>query len=110
MGVAFCHDRDLASMNAHATTLYPTELRVDSMRGPRIAAIVMILTMIALLMAAVGWMSYAELDEVTPGQGKVIPSRQIQVVQNLEGGIVAEILAREGDEVQANQIIMRIDD
>ncbi len=96
-------------MSARATTMTPTQLRVDSMRGPRVAAIIMLLSMVALFGAIVVWMSMAALDEVTPGVGKVIPSRQIQVVQNLEGGIVAEILTREGDVVASGQVLMRID-
>ena len=55
------------------------------------------------------WAAWAHLDEVTRGQGKVIPSRQTQVVQNLEGGIVAEIMVREGAIVDPGQVIMRID-
>ncbi len=96
-------------MSARATTTIPTQLRVDTMRGPRFAAVAMLLALVALLGAAVVWMSKASLDEVTPGMGKVIPSRQVQVVQNLEGGIVAEILAREGQAVEAGEILMRID-
>jgi adhesin transport system membrane fusion protein len=56
-----------------------------------------------------GWASWASLDEVTRGDGKVIPSSQVQVVQNLEGGIVAEILEREGAVVEAGQALLRID-
>jgi adhesin transport system membrane fusion protein len=40
------------------------------------------------------------LDEVTRGEGKVIPSRQVQVMQSLDGGIVSEILVREGEQVK----------
>ncbi|RUQ99975.1 HlyD family type I secretion periplasmic adaptor subunit [Legionella septentrionalis] len=56
------------------------------------------------------WAKYAVLDEVTVGEGKVIPSRQVQVVQNLEGGIVREILVKQGDLVQRGQILMRLED
>src|SRR5690606_37106576 len=49
-------------------------------------------------------------DEVTSGEGRVIPSSQLQVVQTLEGGIVREILIREGDRVMKDQVIMQIDD
>ncbi len=56
------------------------------------------------------WAQLAVLDEVTTGSGRVIPSSQMQVVQTLEGGIVSEILIREGDTVEKDQIIMRIDD
>jgi adhesin transport system membrane fusion protein len=49
-------------------------------------------------------------DEVSRGTGKVIPSRHIQTVQNLEGGIISEILVKEGDIVEPNQVLLRIDD
>lgn len=56
------------------------------------------------------WAAWAELDEVTRGDGKVIPSKQLQVIQNLEGGIVKEIFAREGQMVEEGQELLRIDD
>lgn len=56
------------------------------------------------------WAAWAELDEVTRGDGKVIPSKQLQVIQNLEGGIVKEIFAREGQMVEQGQELLRIDD
>ena len=59
---------------------------------------------------AIYWASVAELDEVTRGTGKVIPSSQVQVIQNLEGGILAEILVSEGDVVEPGQTLLRIDD
>ncbi len=55
------------------------------------------------------WANFAALDEVTVGDGKVIPSSQIQVVQNLEGGILAEIYVKEGQKVEKNQALLRID-
>ncbi len=48
------------------------------------------------------WMAWAQIDVVVRGSGKVIPARQVQEVQSLEGGVVAEILVREGDLVNAN--------
>ena len=56
------------------------------------------------------WAYYAEIDEVTVGQGKVIPSSQVQIIQNLEGGILSEMKVREGDIVQKDQVLLRIDD
>ena len=55
------------------------------------------------------WTSIAEIDEVTRGEGTVIPSRQIQVIQNLEGGIISEILVREGDVVDKGQVLIKLD-
>jgi adhesin transport system membrane fusion protein len=56
------------------------------------------------------WMAWAEIDIVVRGGGKVIPSSQLQLVQSLEGGVVTEILVREGDVVEQNQPLMRISD
>ena len=56
------------------------------------------------------WAAFAQVDEVTRGEGKVIPSRQLQVVQSLDGGVVSEILVREGQEVEAGQLLLRVDE
>lgn len=65
---------------------------------------------LAFVVLALLWAAFAVLDEVTRATAKVIPSRQIQVVQSLEGGLVQEILIAEGEIVQKGQILMRIDD
>lgn len=56
------------------------------------------------------WASLFEVEEVTRGVGRVIPSSQVQVVQTLEGGIIRSIAVREGDIVDENQTLMQIDD
>jgi adhesin transport system membrane fusion protein len=56
------------------------------------------------------WAAVSEVEEVTRGDGKVIPAGQIQVIQNLEGGILAEILVKVGDVVQKDQLLLRIDE
>jgi len=55
------------------------------------------------------WAALAPLDEVTRGEGKVIPSRQIQVVQTMDGGIVSEILVKEGQTVKAGDLLIKVD-
>ena len=65
---------------------------------------------LALLVVFLVWAHFAILDEVKRGNGRVVPSRQTQVVQSLEGGIVGEILVQEGAIVQQGQSLMRIDD
>jgi adhesin transport system membrane fusion protein len=97
-------------MEVHPTTASPTQLRVDMMRGPRLVVVLLFLTLVGFVATAITWAHYAELDEVTSGLGQVIPSGEIQVVQNLEGGIVFEILVAEGDFVEAGEVLIRIDD
>lgn len=69
----------------------------------------MLYIIIACVIGLITWMAFAEIDEITRGQGKVVPSGQNQVVQNLEGGIVQELLVREGDVVKKGQILLKID-
>lgn len=74
----------------------------------RARALLRVLLWITLLFVV--WAAFAKVDEVTRGDGKVIPFRQIQVLQSLDGGIVSEILVREGDVVQKDQVLVRIDE
>lgn len=55
------------------------------------------------------WAYFAEIDEVTRGDGKVIPFGQVQVIQNLEGGIIKDILIKEGGIVKSGQALLKID-
>lgn len=71
--------------------------------------LILVMALVFFVLAFI-WASLAELDEITRGVGKVIPSRQIQVIQNLEGGIVKKILVREGEEVNKGQILLKLDD
>lgn len=54
------------------------------------------------------WAHFAKLDEVTRGDARVVPSSKIQVVQNLEGGILAELAVRDGQIVQKGDVLLRI--
>ncbi|MGE8499262.1 MAG: HlyD family type I secretion periplasmic adaptor subunit [Pseudomonas sp.] len=64
----------------------------------------------ACLLSALIWANFAVLEEVTTGEGKAIPSSKIQVIQNLEGGIVSEIFVREGQVVEKDDVLLRLDD
>ena len=75
---------------------------------PRGARIVIWLSVGAIFVLIV-WAALAVLDEVTRGEGKVIPSRQIQVLQSLDGGIVSEILVREGQTVKTGDLLLKVD-
>ncbi len=76
---------------------------------PAMSSHVLLLTIVTFFGIFVVWAAWAELDEVTRGDGKVIPSRQIQVIQNLEGGILADLFVREGQIVDEGQVLLRID-
>ncbi|WP_282175721.1 HlyD family type I secretion periplasmic adaptor subunit [Vibrio nereis] len=71
---------------------------------------IMLWVMVIFFVLAGAWASWAQIDKVTVGQGKVVPSSQIQIVQNLEGGLVKEILIREGQQVEKGQQLLLIDD
>ncbi len=63
-----------------------------------------LLTIVILIL----WASFAEIDEITRGDGKVIPYGNNQIIQNLEGGIVEAILVKEGQMVEKGQVILKI--
>ena len=63
-----------------------------------------------ILLALLLWATFATVDEVARASGKVIPSRQVQVVQAVDGGVVADILVREGQTVEAGQSLFLIDE
>lgn len=71
-------------------------------------AILLLSTLFVVVMLV--WANFASLDEVTRGVGKTIPSGQVQVVQNLEGGILAEILVAEGQQVEKDQVLLQLDE
>ncbi|WP_113627988.1 HlyD family type I secretion periplasmic adaptor subunit [Pectobacterium peruviense] len=56
------------------------------------------------------WAGLANIDEVTRGDGKAIPSSRLQKIQNLEGGIITEMFIREGQVVNAGDPLLRLDD
>jgi len=65
---------------------------------------------IVVVVLLIGWASLAHVDEVTKGDGKVIPSRQLQLVQSFDGGVVSEILVKEGQVVEKDQLLLKIDE
>ena len=82
-----------------------TTLLVQNPRGGRIIVWLILLFVVVFLV----WASLSEIDEVTRSDGKVIPSQQIQVVQNLEGGILGKLHVQVGDIVDKDQLLIEID-
>jgi adhesin transport system membrane fusion protein len=79
------------------------------LRTPRTSRM-LLMSSVAMLVTGLIWANFAVLDEVKRGNGKVVPARQIQLVQSLEGGIVDAILVQEGSIVQQGAPLIRIND
>jgi adhesin transport system membrane fusion protein len=62
------------------------------------------------LLFALIWAGFFSLDEITRGQGKIIPSSREQVIQSLDSGVLREMLVREGDMVEKDQVLLQMDD
>ncbi|WP_297839545.1 HlyD family type I secretion periplasmic adaptor subunit [Pseudomonas sp.] len=77
--------------------------------APRIVRLT-IWAVIAFFAFLMLWAHLAVIDEVTRGEGKAIPSSKIQKIQNLEGGIVAQIYVHEGEIVESGAPLIRLDD
>ncbi|AVJ20320.1 HlyD family type I secretion periplasmic adaptor subunit [Pseudomonas sp. PA-1-2A] len=77
--------------------------------APRVIRLT-IWAIIAFFIFLVVWAGFSQIDEVTRGDGKAIPSSKLQKIQNLEGGIVAELYVKEGQIVEAGAPLIRLDD
>ncbi len=89
---------------------FMTDSSAATLEGVPIRYHVILIASMVFLFVALIWASFATLDVVTVGQGKVIPSSNMQVIQNLEGGIVKDIRVKIGDVVEKDQVLMIIDD
>lgn len=77
--------------------------------APRLVRLT-IWSLVGFSLFALLWAHFAVVDEVTRGDGKAIPSSKLQKIQNLEGGIVAELFVREGQVVEIGAPLLRLDD
>jgi len=66
-------------------------------------------TTLALFAILVVWAAVGRLDIIAVAQGKLVPQSYLQIVQPADGGIVKELLVREGDLVKAGQVLARMD-
>ena len=102
----------LDDQTATAAGMRPFEVEADALisrqRTYRAQAIVR--ASIVVLAMLLLWAALAKVDEVTRGEARVIPSRQLQVLQSLDGGVVAEILVKESQVVEVGQLRPRIDE
>ncbi|WP_426106680.1 HlyD family type I secretion periplasmic adaptor subunit [Massilia sp. TSP1-1-2] len=70
---------------------------------------VLMYSLAGVIVLGIVWSALVQVDEITRGDAKVIPARQLQVLQSLDGGIVSQILVKEGDMVTEGQILLQVD-
>lgn len=98
-------DADARRPSVSETLIFPR--RIDRIAGDAHGRFVTVLGIASVL--AVIWAGLTEIDKVTRGSGRIVPQQHKQEVQHLEGGIVKDLLVREGDTVAAGQAMMRIE-
>jgi adhesin transport system membrane fusion protein len=91
-------------------TDFMSELEAAAHLKPSLAANIFLASIAGLVVFFLLWANLSKIDELTRGQGQVVPTREIQVLQSLEGGILAELLVAEGDMVKKDQVLLRISD
>ena len=92
------------------TLTHPADLPfADEGAAPLLAAKRMNWALAALFVVLLVWAWFAKLDEVATGTGRVVPTSREQVLQSLEGGILAKMLVRQDDIVKPGQILAQLD-
>ncbi|ODT80476.1 MAG: hypothetical protein ABS76_16205 [Pelagibacterium sp. SCN 64-44] len=97
-------------MNFHRPKQAQTaEYRLPVDRPPRSWTYI-ILLVAGVLLAFLIWANWAEVDQISRAEGKVIPSGKTQIIQSAEPGVISDILVRSGEQVSAGQLLIRLDD
>lgn len=91
-------------------TDFMSELEAATRMRPTTSATFMLFSIMGFILFGIAWASVSEVEEMTRGQGQVVPSQEIQVVQSLEGGILSEILVKAGEQVAKDQVLLRMSD
>jgi len=100
--------RRIARLEADALDFAPGILKVQQ-QPPSPLPRLILYSLIALLAVLLVWAVFGRLDIIAVAEGKLVPQSYLKIVQPAESGIVEEILVREGQEVQAGQVLMRMD-
>ncbi len=88
---------------------YANEVDAALARRPRVGARLLSLAVSGMFLVILAWANWATVDEVTHAEGQIVPSQRTQAIQNLEGGILQEILVREGQVVEKGDPLARLD-
>ena len=107
---------DIKRLREHFDQTSSTDLKYMSysseavLKQSPITSQVLMWVIATFILIMIIWASFATVDEFTRGEGKIVPSSDIQIVQNLEGGILAKLMVTEGDIVAKGQPLLQIDD
>ena len=94
---------------AEQDIVYMSSLSQAALEKPTTKSQMIVWIILLVILWLIFWASQAELDKIVRGDGKVVPSSQIQIIQNLEGGIVESLFVQTGDKVKAGQILLKLD-
>ncbi|MGH8729419.1 MAG: HlyD family type I secretion periplasmic adaptor subunit [Burkholderiales bacterium] len=95
-------------MKSDASEFAPDILKLQEEPPSPLSRFVLFLVL-SLLAALFAWAFYGHLDIIAIAEGKLVPKTYLKIVQPSESGIVKDILVREGQKVQAGQVLMRMD-
>lgn len=98
------------NVQLHEDIDFMSEQNAASLLWPRFFSHALLWGILAFVVIALIWASLATVDEITEATGKVVPSSQIQVIQNLEGGIVSKTFVQVGQVVKKGQLLMQLDE
>lgn len=99
-------ENNVKSKDLHLINDLNAALQKEKHSGQFIVIILFFILMIVFVI----WAYNSPVEEVTRGNGNIIPSSREQVIQSLDPGIVTEIMVKEGDMVEKDQILMKLDD
>ncbi len=91
-------------------TEFMDQLEAAARMKPNKASNVMLWSITLMILLFILWANFARIEELTRGQGQVVPTKEIQMVQSLEGGLLQELLVGQGDRVTKGQVLMRLSD
>lgn len=97
-------------MNKKHESEFMSELQAASRMTPAAPIVLMFFSIIALVVLGIVWASVSQVEKITRGQGQVVPAQDVQYVQSLEGGIVQDLLVREGQIVKSGDVLVRLSD
>jgi adhesin transport system membrane fusion protein len=94
----------------HEDIDFMSEQNAASLIWPHFFSHILLWTVFLFIVIGLIWASLATVDEITEASGKVVPSSQMQIIQNLEGGIVSKIMVQVGQVVKKGQLLMQLDE